>query len=312
MLADRGARDDGPAPASVWAGSAYSGEVRVMSDQQQGGPTAAPQYSPDGQWWWNGREWVPAQQGPSQQEGPSQQQTSSQPPIPQTPPPERRRRWPWVAGGLVALVVLLSVCVAAVSSGSSTKSTGGVNATPTPATKASAAAAAQTTAPTTAPKPQYVTFHDGTLRVGQDVQPGTYRTRSGSPGCYFARLKGFSGQLEDIAANGNTNGPAVVTITAADKGFQSRGCATWTSDLSAITNSPTSFGDGDFIVGTDIQPGSYRSNGPGGCYYARLSGFSHELPDIIANDNAQGPAVVTVAPGDKGFESSGCGTWTRS
>jgi len=150
------------------------------------------------------------------------------------------------------------------------------------------------------------------LRVGQDVQPGTYRTRSGSPGCYFARLKGFSGQLDDIVTNENTNGPAVVTIAATDKGFESRGCATWTSDLSAITGSRTSFGDGDFIVGTDIQPGTYRSSGGGSCYYARLGGFSHELSDVIANDNAQAAAVVTIAPGDKGFESQGCGTWTAS
>ena len=30
-----------------------------MSQQN---PTAPPQYSPDGQWWWNGNQWVPAQQ----------------------------------------------------------------------------------------------------------------------------------------------------------------------------------------------------------------------------------------------------------
>ena len=30
-----------------------------MSQQN---PTAPPQYSPDGQWWWNGNQWVPVQQ----------------------------------------------------------------------------------------------------------------------------------------------------------------------------------------------------------------------------------------------------------
>jgi hypothetical protein len=148
--------------------------------------------------------------------------------------------------------------------------------------------------------------------VGQDIQPGTYRTRSGSPGCYFARLKGFSGEIDDIAANENLSGPAVVTIASTDKGFVSQRCATWTSDLSAVTSSKTSFGDGDFIVGTDMQPGTYRNSGEHGCYYARLSGFSHDIDDIIANENPVGAAVVTIAPGDKGFESKGCGTWSLS
>lgn len=36
-----------------------------MTREQLGvGPArpAAPQFSPDGQWWWNGREWVPVRQ----------------------------------------------------------------------------------------------------------------------------------------------------------------------------------------------------------------------------------------------------------
>jgi hypothetical protein len=205
--------------------------------------------------------------------------------------------------------LFLIVLVIAANSGGSRAKNSSASATKTsavPIARASVAPAA-----TAAAKPRFVTFHDGILRVGQDVQPGTYRTRSGSDGCYFARLKGFSGQVNDIIANESTSGPAVVTIAASDAGFQSQGCATWTSDLSAVTKSPTSFGDGDFIVGTDIQPGSYRSDGSGSCYYARLQGFGHSISDIIANNNATGPAVVTIAPGDKGFESSGCGTWTR-
>jgi hypothetical protein len=64
--------------------------------------------------------------------------------------------------------------------------------------------------------------------VGKDIQPGTYRTRTGSPGCYYARLRGFSGSVDDILANDNTDSPAVVTIKASDKGFESQNCGTWT------------------------------------------------------------------------------------
>lgn len=74
------------------------------------------------------------------------------------------------------------------------------------------------------------------------------------------------------------------------------------------------FDDGTHVVGEDIQPGTYRTHGDDGssfgCYWARLSGFSGELDEIIANDNAQN-TVVTIAETDKGFSSSGCGTWTK-
>jgi hypothetical protein len=153
-------------------------------------------------------------------------------------------------------------------------------------------------------------FSNGTQIVGQDLAPGTYRTRAGNSGCYYARLAGFSGSLEEIIANDNTDAPAVVTISPSDKGFVSRGCANWTQDLSAITANRTSFGDGIYIIGTDVQPGTYRNSGQQGCYYSRLSGFSGAMGEILANDNTDSPAVVTILPSDKGFKSSRCGIWT--
>jgi hypothetical protein len=168
-----------------------------------------------------------------------------------------------------------------------------------------------TPTPTPKPTPSFATFGDGTFVVGKDIKAGTYRTRRGSPGCYFARLKGFGGTVGDILSNDNTDDPAIVTIAASDKGFQSNGCGTWTKDLSRITKSKTSWPDGMYFVGTDIEPGTYKSNGQTGCYYARLAGFSGGLDDIIANNNTDSTAIVTIDAGDKGFESKGCGTWTK-
>ncbi len=158
--------------------------------------------------------------------------------------------------------------------------------------------------------PGYPSFSDGTHIVGQDVSPGTYRTRVGSPGCYYARLAGFSGTLGDIIANANIDAPAVVTILPTDKGFVSKNCGIWTEDLSAITTSGTPIGDGNYIVGTDIQPGIYRNSGQQGCYYARLSGFGGVNGETIANAIADSSAIVTISPTDKGFQSSRCGIWT--
>jgi hypothetical protein len=154
-------------------------------------------------------------------------------------------------------------------------------------------------------------FRDGSYQVGKDLQPGTYRTREASSGCYFARLSGFGGSLDEILANENTDAPTVVTILPTDKGFTSSRCGTWTQDLSAITKSKTSFGDGTYIVGTDIEPGTYKSSGQSGCYYARLSGFGGSLDDILANQNTNTAAIVTIAATDKGFKSNHCGTWTK-
>lgn len=162
--------------------------------------------------------------------------------------------------------------------------------------------------PTEDPNPH---FSDGTWEVGKDIKPGTYRTRSGSSSCYYSRLSGFGGSLNEIISNENTDAPVVVTIEESDKGFKSSRCGTWTQDLSQITTSKTSFGDGIFIVGTDIEPGKYKNAGSDGCYYSRLSGFSGSLGNIISNENTSDVAIVTIALTDKGFKSSRCGTWVK-
>src|SRR5690606_14520514 len=113
----------------------------------------------------------------------------------------------------------------------------------------------------------------GVKQVGVEVVAGaTYRTRSARSGCYWARLSGFGGTLDEIIANDITDGPAVVTIGPNDVGFESTRCGTWTQDLSSITSNNEEFGEGTYIVGVDILPGTYRSEGNDFCYWARLSG----------------------------------------
>lgn len=68
--------------------------------------------------------------------------------------------------------------------------------------------------------------------------------------------------------------------------------------------------DGLWKVGEEIAPGTYRSGGGGNCYWARLSGFSGDLDDIITNGIGRNQTVTIVAS-DVGFESDGCGDWTR-
>ncbi|MGW4717686.1 hypothetical protein [Nocardia sp. NPDC004260] len=71
--------------------------------------------------------------------------------------------------------------------------------------------------------------------------------------------------------------------------------------------------NGTYLVGADIQPGTWRTTGTSGsleCFWSRLSALTGELDAIIANGSSDGPQVVTIKPGDKAFSVQGCSTWT--
>lgn len=69
-------------------------------------------------------------------------------------------------------------------------------------------------------------------------------------------------------------------------------------------------GDGTFIVGEDIQPGTYETEGSEYCYWERLSGTSGTFDDIIANGVPTGPSIITISPSDEAFLTEGCSEWT--
>ncbi|MGH3985917.1 MAG: hypothetical protein ACRDTZ_01185 [Pseudonocardiaceae bacterium] len=78
----------------------------------------------------------------------------------------------------------------------------------------------------------------------------------------------------------------------------------------------TRFGDGKYEVIVDIPPGRYKTPGPETsaekCYWARLKDFTGSVRSAHSMGYGnQGPDVVVIEPGDKGFETRGCGTWTR-
>ncbi len=70
-------------------------------------------------------------------------------------------------------------------------------------------------------------FGDGVWRVGRDIGPGTYR----SPRldlCYWERLSGFGGTIDDVITNGIGDHEMIVEIKETDRGFLSDGCHWWT------------------------------------------------------------------------------------
>ena len=77
-----------------------------------------------------------------------------------------------------------------------------------------------------------------------------------------------------------------------------------TEDAIAANTLP---GNGTFIVGKDIQPGTYQSAGGESCYWSRttLTG------DILDNALGAGSSVVTIQPGDGLITTSRCADFTK-
>ncbi|WP_225838001.1 hypothetical protein [Streptomyces sp. NK08204] len=70
-------------------------------------------------------------------------------------------------------------------------------------------------------------------------------------------------------------------------------------------------GDGEYQVGTDLKPGTYRTTGNTDdmCYWERAKDASGDTDSLLANDNVTGTSYVTVKATDKLFKSSGCKDW---
>ena len=181
-------------------------------------------------------------------------------------------------------------------------------------------------------------FENGVYIVNRDIGPGTYIADAiGGSNCFWSRLAEFDGDAFNRINDYRSAGQAIATILESDKGFRSRGCATWnrldvddtpgsgSTDLvddeaqsadrvseaeeGAIV-APT-FSDGTYRVGVDISPGTYiaTSTGIASCRWRRLSDFtwtSGNIVEVIAG----GQKIATILPTDVGFASSGCGEWT--
>jgi hypothetical protein len=153
----------------------------------------------------------------------------------------------------------------------------------------------------------------GTHLIGEDIDPGIYTGMAGEgllASCYWERLSGLSGTLDDIIANDNSNGLYYIEVKDTDVALGTE-CGLIQlehAQLPADSN-PAQIGPGTYLIGRDIQPGRYR--GQAGtdflesCYWARLSDVSGELNGLLANDNATGQYFVEVAGTDFAL-TTGC------
>jgi len=150
-------------------------------------------------------------------------------------------------------------------------------------------------------------FGDGNFVVGDGVtqaSPGTYRS-SGGQDCQWQRTGNFGGYV----AGDFLSGPDVVTILPTDSGFSSLGCGLW-ARLPSTGPEVTSFGDGGYAIGIDIEPGTYYAPGWNGCYWEQDDNFLWNANSLVANGSPIGPVTVTLLPNAAAFKVQRCGTWT--
>jgi len=156
---------------------------------------------------------------------------------------------------------------------------------------------------------------DGTLVVGVDVPAGTYQA-TGGPECFWQRQSGPGQKISDGPTH---DGQIIVTVSGSDKYFYSQGCGSWGA-VRVASPKLTSFGDGDYAVPQQVEPGTYRtttlSDPTDGCYWEIASGFGGTNAETIQSDltkaiSAEHPLEVTIpdAGGAAAFFTSGCGTW---
>lgn len=210
--------------------------------------------------------------------------------------PVRSRRVLWLAAAGLTAVLALIIAAAVGMAGQRAATTAPASGTPASSTVFS---------------PQQQAYLDAVRRAGAPVGVGAGNSE--------ADFVGLASRI-CAAAPGTTRSGALATLSFQRPVSEAVVDAALTHTCPGVSFLPdgprTSFTDGTFVVGTDIAPGTYKTEGPypralPNCYWARLKGVSGELGDVITNGNTRGPTTVTIKPGDTAFKSNGCATWTK-
>lgn len=136
---------------------------------------------------------------------------------------------------------------------------------------------------------------------------------------------GIGASDQDVQANTAASPTPTVTVTkSTTKDVQVPGPKVTVTKTATKTVTPkpkkpkgaptTVEGDGEYLVGEDMKPGTYKTAGPDGmfgCYWERASNASGEFDAIIANGNLEGSGRVTVNKGEV-FKTTRCQEWKKT
>jgi Glycosyl hydrolases family 43 len=155
-------------------------------------------------------------------------------------------------------------------------------------------------------------FHAvGTPLTSTQMPPGLWRSLGGD-GCTWARVA--AGGVT-TGRNIRTAGPQYMQVEPGDVGTAIGSCFPFWQQPGGfarpLVQPGSDFGDGDFLVGYEVNPGTYTASGGAGCTWAAVRGFhgrdsAGNNPDFIRGGSS---GSAQIATGDYGFTSQGCGTW---
>ena len=163
-------------------------------------------------------------------------------------------------------------------------------------------------------------FGDGSWLVGAEIAPGRYHAAAPSEECRWFRLAHFSGRFRvDSSGRGGVylgagrawSGRGVVDIAAGDAGFHSEGCGIWSAASTRHAEPGQPFGDGLFLVDSELAPGLYRATAER-CHWRLMSDFGGYFPSDRPDPSMRSGVtpVVDIRASAAGFHSEGCGTWS--
>jgi hypothetical protein len=142
------------------------------------------------------------------------------------------------------------------------------------------------------------------------VQPKQKMSTGAKVGIGVAAVLGL-GLVANLANGGDPSTTA--TSTTAMVPSTATTVVTAPSVTVGVEVAKTSFGPGTYLVGRQIEAGTYQAPGGSNCYFERRSDTSSDLDGIIANEwsTDKSQQIVTIDPTDVAFKSSGCGRWTK-
>lgn len=156
-------------------------------------------------------------------------------------------------------------------------------------------------------------YGNGVYLVGKDIQSGIYRVilkdnflNMG----YVERKKDLDMGFNSIIANIVLTGDGYVEIKKTDVAVKLQGVEIFPIDLKTLEpNIKTVLSGGIYLVGYDIQPGTYKvevtDTATNVGYVERARSVAMGMKDIIANDVVQGQGYVKVKKRDFAIKVQG-------
>jgi hypothetical protein len=131
--------------------------------------------------------------------------------------------------------------------------------------------------------------------------PAVPRPRQPRPVATYVIAAGLA-----VGMVGGTGAVQAATTDTAPPGVASGG---YVANVSVPGRVLTSFGDGTWQVGVDVEPGTYTTTGAGGPTCRHGLGRTRTSAKIAERS---GSATVVLTEADGWFDTAGCAMWTRT